>query len=106
MTVFGNWEELDVEMFDFKRKPIEEDTTVIELYEKTGLPKLRYYLATRRKNGIRSFIQNTKNYTEVSMEHVNLLTPDPPKNSTLEFSIANDSIIKGDLLFLPIYYLI
>lgn len=36
MTVFGNWEELDVEMFDFKRKPIEEDTTVIELYEKTG----------------------------------------------------------------------
>jgi len=35
MIVFGNWEELDVEMFDFKRKPIEEDTTVIELYETT-----------------------------------------------------------------------
>jgi len=36
MTVFGNWEELDVEMFDFKRKPMEEDTTVVGLYEKTG----------------------------------------------------------------------
>lgn len=36
MTVFGNWEELDVDIFDFKRKPIEEDTTVIELYEKTA----------------------------------------------------------------------
>lgn len=33
------------------------------------------------------------------MEHINPLTPDPLKNATLEFSVANDSIIKGDLYY-------
>lgn len=36
MSIFGRWEEFYIEMFDFKRKPVKDDETVIELYEKTG----------------------------------------------------------------------
>lgn len=36
MTVHGSWEDCDVEVLDFKRKPVEDNTTVISLYETTG----------------------------------------------------------------------
>lgn len=43
----------------------------------------------------RSFIQNSKNYTETSMQNVNPTTPNSHINLTPEFSFADDNIIKG-----------
>lgn len=36
ITIYGAWEDVEVEFFDFKQNPLSEDTTVSELYEKSG----------------------------------------------------------------------
>lgn len=45
----GQLDEFIVDLFDFKRHRIDTDVTVAEMLEATGLTKLRFYLATKKK---------------------------------------------------------
>lgn len=45
----GHLDEFIVDLFDFKRHKIDTAVTVAEMLETTGLTKLRFYLATKKK---------------------------------------------------------
>lgn len=45
----GQLDEFVVDLFDFKRHRIDSDVTIAEMLETTGLTKLRFYLATKKK---------------------------------------------------------
>jgi len=50
MSTFGNWNEFDVDVTDFKQHSLSPESSIEYLYNSTGLPMLRYYLVTTRRD--------------------------------------------------------
>ena len=46
----GSLSDFDIDLTDFQQQPIEDTVTVGELYEKTKLPLLRFYLTTKKRD--------------------------------------------------------
>ncbi|KAB0795188.1 hypothetical protein PPYR_12027 [Photinus pyralis] len=62
----GDLSKFDINLFDFQNHEVDKDSTVAELLEKTGLSKLRFYLATR------------ETVVETVEDVVEILEPDHP----------------------------
>lgn len=50
----GKWTDFDIDILDFEENSLPENETVGNMYERTGIKRLRFYLATKIKTSIKS----------------------------------------------------
>ncbi|XP_041938181.1 uncharacterized protein LOC121699809 [Alosa sapidissima] len=76
----GNVTDFHIDLTDFQEHPLDNQTTVGELYEKTKLPILRFYLTTKKKASCRD---NSGRLTQEGEDMQNTASSNPPRPSTL-----------------------
>ena len=62
----GHVTEFCLDLWDFSDRPIDDETTVSEMYEQTKLPLLRFYLATSSKENETAQEEDSNSESEVS----------------------------------------
>lgn len=66
MSVKGALDKFNVELWDYKSNVVNEDLTIQEMYEITGLSKLRFYLSTKEKT--ETVVSNNCQYYDAVFE--------------------------------------